>query len=234
MAKFCVRCGSIVEPSTSSPLTRVATPSVGNPVATTSVRCLKCGDQNPSDCSFCTVCGASLKPISSPVFVSSTVTAFGAAVPSAKNEETVGEVQHVSATQQVADPLRGVGGWLLLFCVGLIFIAPLYGAAEILENPTDVFVIVFDLSLAAFSIYTGITIWRIQPIALKLVKAYFIVSLVVACLAILGSFSADLKETQGKTTSPLVIGLRLLVYVAIWWSYFKKSARVKATFGSNL
>lgn len=86
-AKFCVRCGSTVEPSTSSTLTRVATPTAGHPVNATSVRCLKCGDQNPSGYSFCTACGASLKPIGSPVFVSNTFTAFGTAVPPAKNEQ---------------------------------------------------------------------------------------------------------------------------------------------------
>jgi hypothetical protein len=88
VAKFCVRCGSTVGPSTGSALTPVAAPPVSEPVGTTSVRCSKCGSQNPSDYSFCTTCGTALRPTGSPVFVSSTVTAFGTAVPRAKNETT--------------------------------------------------------------------------------------------------------------------------------------------------
>jgi hypothetical protein len=101
VAKFCVRCGSTVGPSTSSALTRVAAPPVGEPVEAKSVTCLKCGGQNPSDYSFCTVCGASLGPIGSPVFMSNTVTAFSAAVPPATYAQTANEVQQPPATQQV-------------------------------------------------------------------------------------------------------------------------------------
>ena len=136
-AKFCVRCGSTVDTLASSTLARVAAPSVDNPSPSAPMQCSKCSCQNPSDYSFCTACGASLRPIGSPVFMSSTLTAFSTAVPSEKNKEPTTEVQHSPAAQQVVSPLRGVGGWLLLFCVGLVFLAPLYSASEILDNPTD-------------------------------------------------------------------------------------------------
>ncbi len=235
VAKFCVRCGATVEPSTSSILARVATPPVGQPVKTTSVRCLKCGAQNPSDYSFCTVCGASLTPVGSPVFVSNTATAFGGAVPSAKNEETASEAQLFPAAEQAKDPLRGVGGWLLLFCVSTTVFGPLACAAEILQNPSPL-VVGIDLGLAAFSIYVGVTTWRAQPNALKFVKIYFIVMLVLACLTVMSSLSTNAKEIgqQSSSDNPVVIGFRILFGVAIWWSYFAKSKRVKATFGSNL
>jgi type IV pilus assembly protein PilA len=100
VAKFCVRCGSTVESSTSATATRVATPPVGTSVEARSVRCLKCGEQNPSGYSFCTACGALLRPVGSPVFVSNTVTAFRGAVPAARNEPTASEVQRTPVTQQ--------------------------------------------------------------------------------------------------------------------------------------
>jgi hypothetical protein len=101
VAKFCVRCGSTVDPSTSSTPTRVATPPVGNAVGTASVRCPKCGGQNPSDYSFCTLCGAALRPIGSPVFVSSTATAFNNAASTTKHGQTTTEAHQIAGSQRV-------------------------------------------------------------------------------------------------------------------------------------
>jgi double zinc ribbon protein len=101
VAKFCVRCGSTIGSSTNSIATRVAAPPVGQSVEATSVRCLECGGQNPGNYSFCTTCGVSLRPISSPVFVSSTATAFGTALPSQKDEHTAIEIERSRAGQHV-------------------------------------------------------------------------------------------------------------------------------------
>ena len=107
VAKFCVRCGSIVEPSTSSTLTRVAAPPMGKPVEAASAWCSKCGGQNPSDYSFCTSCGASLRAIGSPLFVSNTVTAFSANVPPVENKQRASEVQRAPLIQPAQSaPLR--------------------------------------------------------------------------------------------------------------------------------
>jgi Protein of unknown function (DUF2569) len=139
------------------------------------------------------------------------------------------------ATQQDTDPFRGVGGFLLIFCVGITVFQPLGCAAEILRNPHDTFVVVLDLGLAAFSIYTGLTTWRARPDALKLIKVYFIVTLALAGLMIL-RVSANIKEIvqQSPSENPVKTGLLTLMFVAVWWSYFAQSKRVKATFGSNL
>jgi hypothetical protein len=150
------------------------------------------------------------------------------------NEQTSSAPQPL-ATQQDTDPFRGVGGFLLFFCVGITIFRPLGYAAEILQNPHDTFVVVFDLGLAAFSIYTGLTTWRARPNALKLIKFYFIVTLAVVCLMIL-RLSTNIKEIvqQSPSENPVATGLQTLMAVAIWWSYFAQSKRVKATFGSNL
>jgi hypothetical protein len=150
------------------------------------------------------------------------------------NEQTSGAPPPL-ATQQDTDPFRGVRGFLLFFCVGITIFCPLGYAAEILKNPNDTFVVVFDLGLAAFSIYTGLTTWRARPNALKLIKVYFIVTLAVACLMIL-RLSTNIKEIvqQSPSENPVATGLQTLMAVAIWWSYFAQSKRVKATLGSNL
>ena len=150
------------------------------------------------------------------------------------NEQTSSAPQPL-ATQQDTDPFRGVGGFLLFFCVAITVFRPLGCGAEILWNPHDTFVVVFDLGLAAFSIYTGLTTWRARPNALKLIKVYFIVTLALPCLMIL-RLSTNIKEIvqQSPSENPVANGLKWLITVAIWWSYFAQSKRVKATFGSNL
>jgi hypothetical protein len=139
------------------------------------------------------------------------------------------------ATQQDTGPFRGVGGFLLFFCVATTVFRPLACVAEILRDPHDTFVVVVNLGLAAFSIYTGLTTWRARPNALKLIKVYFIVTLALPCLMIL-RLSTNIKEIvqQSPSENPVANGLKVLIVVAIWWSYFAQSKRVKATFGSNL
>jgi hypothetical protein len=151
------------------------------------------------------------------------------------NNEQTNSAPQPPATQQDIDPSRRVGGFLLFFCVITTVFYPLGYAAEILQNPHDTFVVGFDLGLVAFSIYTGVTTWRARPNALKLIKVYFIVTLVVAGLMIL-RLSTTIKEIvqQSPSENPVATGLRTLMAVAIWWEYFAQSKRVKATFGSNL
>jgi hypothetical protein len=95
---------------------------------------------------------------------------------------------------------------------------------------------VFNLLLGAFSLYAGICLWRVRPNALRLVKVYFVLVLSIATLAILASVVTTHSAPSSETpqTNVLTDGARMLIGVAIWWSYFKKSKRVKATYGANL
>ena len=132
--------------------------------------------------------------------------------------------------------LRGVRGWLLLFCLGLVLVQPLALLFEAV-NSGDAFVAGFNLLLGAFAIYTGIALWRGATNALKLVKVYFVVVLIGATLVIASGIltapAARVSQTPSQD-NPLTVGFRMLIGVAIWWSYFKKSKRVKATYGANL
>jgi hypothetical protein len=145
-----------------------------------------------------------------------------------------------SSTKRVEEPypkepaLYGVGGWLLLFCVGTTIIGPLVLLVEIaakLQNASIVgsalpALLVALLAAGGFSIYTGATVWRVQTNALAVVKTYFIVMVGLASVVFLLSVSGAYYNLAGPA--------RTLISVAIWWAYFKKSKRVKATFGANL
>jgi len=229
IAKFCVRCGSMIGRSTILLLTTAVPPPAGQ-----SGLCLKCGGRNPTDYCFCTTCGAPLSPVGSPVFVPNTVTAFHTVVPAVQNE-TAAEALPVA--QQATPELRGVGGWLLFFCIGLIFVAPLADVADIVKQPSNMFVVVFDLGLAAFAIYTGVAVWQVQGRALRAVKIYFVVVIILAVVTILLSIFVDTKGVGANSPSlseDIIAAGRSLAYVTIWWSYFRSSERVRATFGSNL
>lgn len=132
--------------------------------------------------------------------------------------------------------LGGVGGWLLLFCVGLVVVQPLALLFEAI-NSGDAFEAGFSFLLGAFSFYTGIALWRVAHNALRLVKVYFVCYLVIAVLAIvagiLGAPATRVSQTPSQDNF-LTVGFRALIWVAIWWSYFRKSKRVKATYGANL
>jgi hypothetical protein len=100
---------------------------------------------------------------------------------------------------------------------------------------------------AAFSMFTGIVVWRVRPYALKVVKLLLIIWLIAACVRVarfLWFFSASdaavfsfPNEQFPLSVAHIVIALRPflpLIGVVLWWSYFLKSKRVRATLGSNL
>src|SRR5215475_3862915 len=84
--------------------------------------CARCGQQIPDASEICPLCGreASLK-IDSPPATSSTLTGAAAAP---------GQIQCPGEPKTIGPPIRqpdlkGVGGWLLFFCISITFLTPL-------------------------------------------------------------------------------------------------------------
>lgn len=127
-------------------------------------------------------------------------------------------------------PLYGIHGWLMLFCATQTILSPVFVLFAVvtgfLKTPL---VIAFQLALCGFAVYTGVSVWRIRPNALKLVKAFLFVMLV---LGFVGAFPPHWMHLKSKP--PAAPGIRTLVVAASWWLYFKFSKRVKVTFGRNL
>ena len=144
---------------------------------------------------------------------------------------------------------RGVGGWLLLLCLGLTVFNPIITFVRLAESyrsppqsfeqfPGLLVIMVIDtvlsVALMAFSIYAGAQLWRIRPGAVRIAKRYLLCLLGYQAVVVIYPFLAGLPaqanpamfEEVGKNV------FRGALYVAIWYSYLNKSERVRATYAS--
>jgi hypothetical protein len=162
------------------------------------------------------------------------------------------------ANQQPTPPLtplaeepryKGVGGWLLLFCLVLTVFGPaitLYSLFSGFSESSDYFdqfpglrvITVIDtalsLALMAYSLYAGIGLWSVRPGAVRTAKRYLLCSLGYLVVAAILPFCAGLPSSANEAMIGEVAKntLRGVVYFAIWYSYLSKSERVKATYSS--
>lgn len=123
------------------------------------------------------------------------------------------------------DHLQGVGGWLLLFCIGTTILNPLILTLTPLPATLSPLGLVIVCAMTALSVYTGISLWRVASNALTWVKIYLAVSLGVQCLELFGEL------VRRPNTVGALVGIPATL---AWLAYFMKSKRVRATFGSNL
>lgn len=145
---------------------------------------------------------------------------------------------------------RGVGGWLLLLCVGLTIIGPLMRLKEIGSTivelprisavlPSLVTVIyvesIFSLIIAAFSVYAGYSLWAVKPNAVYKAKA-FLISLVI--FAVFDLFLIYMTELPAAVSNEAIASgifglVQAVLYAGIWFAYLTQSKRVRATYGES-
>ncbi|MBZ5532172.1 MAG: hypothetical protein LAO20_12135 [Acidobacteriia bacterium] len=193
--------------------------------------CGRCGQQIPDASELCPLCG---QPAS-----------INLPPPNPDQHEAIAPVTApVSALveQRPIDPkLKGVGGWLLFFCVVITILTPLGAVRELALDDlfsTENLVVVV---VAVFGLVVGLIVWSAQRLAIPLLRAYFIFMAIIAVLGVVGA----VVEMQGVKAEPgstvdgnsmvaFVASFRSLIFVLIWGTYFHKSERVRATFGRNL
>jgi hypothetical protein len=145
------------------------------------------------------------------------------------------------------NPNKGVGGWLLLFCLGLTLIGPIISLNAIVVgyNGTSKYFTQFpgllllwaidtllSLGLIAFGIYAGIRLWSIRPGAVTMAKRYLMCTLGYYTVAAVLPFFVGLPSVANEAMILPVIKntLKGILTFAIWYSYLNKSKRVNATY----
>lgn len=168
--------------------------------------------------------------------------------PAVKNLEQVQPPVAVSKVQKIEVEYKGVGGWLLLFCLILTVISPLFSVISFFidfssssqyfgQYPRLKTIIAIDgvlfAGVMAFGIYSGILLWTISPNAVKIARTYLIVYLGIIILEV---FRPLLLELPPDLSHDMVVtglraaGYRYAFFVSVWYSYLNKSKRVKATY----
>jgi hypothetical protein len=143
---------------------------------------------------------------------------------------------------------KGVGGWLLLFCVVLTVINPLYSIGNLVLSynkashlfnrfPGLLGLVIIDtaliLGLTSFSIYAGVRLWRVKSGAVQTTKRLLWCVLAYNGTAAVMPFLTGHPAKNNSAMILLVIKhtFRGFMFFAVWYSYLKYSKRVKATFG---
>ncbi|HEY7406349.1 MAG TPA: DUF2569 family protein [Candidatus Angelobacter sp.] len=188
--------------------------------------CARCGQQIPDASEICPLCGreAALKVDPPPAMPATSQAA--AAAP--------GQILWPDEPAVIGPPkrrpdLKGVGGWLLFFCVSLTVLVPLVLAFRVWASGLG-WEGIFDLALAAYGVLVGIMVWNVHPRAFVLLWIYFGVTVFLLVLDIASSFFLPEEQDPGE----MMQLFRALVSTIGWFLYFKKSDRVQATFGRNL
>lgn len=141
------------------------------------------------------------------------------------------DVELVKAAQEVDDKLKGIGGWLILPAIGLVF-GIIIGTIEFFTLPAyydglyKLELIVY-LALLALTIYAAIKFFGKKKNAPKIMIILYSVSLVASLFLFGVELSVGADEFAVETGKQLV---RDIATAVIWIPYFSISKRVKATF----
>jgi hypothetical protein len=154
---------------------------------------------------------------------------------------------NISAPSNPSPGVSGVGGWLLLFCISITIISPVYSVILLITGLTqsiDVLPIypgyiitlitdtVLSIGLIGFSVYTGVRLWSIKPRAVRTAKillvsllCYNILSPLLIYLAgFTPSINNEILSDYGKDF------VRGIIFFGVWFAYLSSSKRVKNTY----
>jgi uncharacterized protein DUF2569 len=156
-----------------------------------------------------------------------------------------------SDTAQSTRAIR-VGGWLLVFCVILTIIRPLYLVVSFVQSYQVLTLLDFDshaalritiiwelvgfAALIAYGSVIGFKIWLGHPQGPELARRFLVINLVGSLAVEVIAVLLIMNESNRQVFQEGLIGafkyvLQALVFFAIWWAYFKKSKRVSNTYG---
>ena len=199
---------------------------------------MKCGAGNSDEAEFCISCGQKLVTERSPSSSSIPSSTAAAAAPAPAASSSINAAQAPPISDPELRSLKGTGGWLLFFCIALLIIQPVVNFVSAIGDPVGL-VIAFILS--GLSITTSIMLILEKRSAFAWLWWYFGVYAIVVVLAIIGTVSGGANAEEAVTFADREARLREfrdlwhgIVFLIVWVSYFKRSKRVRATFGRNL
>ena len=161
------------------------------------------------------------------------------------------------AAERLRHPYYGVGGWLILFLIGL-FLSPFLYVRNVLlrfqhnmdvfahaTHPYSLYAFYGMETLAGFAVYgyglfAGIQLLRIRPRAVDHAKRFLIYLLCYRIadyarglnwIALMGS-----EHSRATAFSNFLVGqsaqtlLRSAIYIAVWYAYLTRSERVRVTY----
>jgi hypothetical protein len=123
----------------------------------------------------------------------------------------------------------------LFFCVVLTILGPLpilmrASAGWRLTSPY----LLNDLGVL-YGTVVGAALWLKRPISLMLLRIYFIIAAATAVLGMLSVVSAALRAHESFFLMPTFTpAFSSVGFLLLWFAYFRKSVRVRNTYGSNL
>jgi hypothetical protein len=185
--------------------------------------CARCGKQIPDATEICQLCGreATVKVDPPPPAPKPAAAVYGQI-----NWPSEPETRFPPARNPA---LRGVGGWLLFFCIALTILVPLIVFIQAWSADFGMEVLP-NIVWAAFGVFVGTVVWNVHPRTFLLLWIYFGVTALLLGLAIVDFILAEEPVDMQIVT----VTFRGLMYTVVWFLYFKQSDRVQATFGRNL
>ena len=202
--------------------------------------CAQCGNELTRDARYCHKCGAVVARI------------HKAEIPPDTKSEAPAS-QDVSAPtsasrEESSEDLKGVKGWLLFLCWILTVVSPVIMLWQIgmewkvvspafaaLPNLRTIVVVdtAHNVLMMAFSIWAGVSLWRLKPNAVRIAKTYFVFALIFSIaipffLEGLVELPYEISRANEKEEAKQVI--RGVMSSVIWLWYLSTSKRVRATY----
>jgi hypothetical protein len=158
------------------------------------------------------------------------------------------ELAQIESIRQVPPkprhPLCGVGGWLLLYCIGCFvgfFASPFPASAGIrTSDPASAFILLASVVLRLLNLVAGICIVAKAKSTLRVVAAQLIVRAAGLIFIFFGAIGLLVRspslpnDALNAAAQMFGVSIALAAWVVAWFRYFKTSERVRITFGRNL
>ena len=149
---------------------------------------------------------------------------------------------------------RGIGGWLLFFCIALTILGPLWWIVRInydwmnlqpaidrfpAAKPAVFFEIAGSAAIVLYGFIIGCLIWRGVSYGKHIAKQYLLIRLLALAGVELVTFGLMSDLPRATVDAGIVAAITTAiaqyawaaVFSLVWWFYFKRSVRVRNTYG---